>query len=120
MVPNSNPNTSTMSKEERHAAWKTLARDAKGRFQKRKSTSDAKCSSSPDIEFLKKSKLLPISGKCISEEQVQTALNEVQNELTRSCPRCAGDMSRKTIRCGPDRVVAVQKCAICNYYIPIT
>ncbi|MHA1673385.1 MAG: hypothetical protein ACTSYI_07135 [Promethearchaeota archaeon] len=89
------------------AHWKSLPRDSMGRWAKRRKK---KTPSPPQ----KKSNVPSTQSKTIS--QPAATVISTQNSL---CPRCGGDMKRFRIRCGPERLVSVKKCKICNYWIPL-
>ena len=61
-----------------------------------------------------------------SEQQVENILREretvretLKQQAFAKCPRCSGKMNVRSIRCGPQRVVQVSLCSICNYNIPL-
>ncbi|MHA1612582.1 MAG: hypothetical protein ACTSVZ_05195 [Promethearchaeota archaeon] len=87
--------------------WKNLPRDSKGRWAKRRKKKSPSSSS-------KKPAAPPSHSKTI--KQLANVVTPQKNHL---CPRCGGDMKKFRIRCGPERLVSVQKCKICNYWIPL-
>jgi hypothetical protein len=107
-----NSPTHQMTKEERHAAWKTLRRDNKGRWIKQGPPK------TPDLNIKPTSP--PISNSSQTEASVQVILNTAKEIFEAACPRCAGDMEKKYIRCGPEKLIWVKKCSTCNFYIPVS
>ncbi len=93
----------------KHTAWKKLKRDKKGRWL-------------PSTEKPKKEekKKLKHSKKELATEDVEQVLEQVGKKFQESCPRCAGEMENHWIRCGPNKVVEVRKCQICNFWLPIS
>ncbi len=101
----------TMKKRKSHSAssnhWKNLPRDNMGRWAKRRK----KKTPSPSQ---KKSNVSLTQSKTISQPAPTVPSTQIS-----LCPRCGGDMKRFRIRCGPERLVSVKKCKICNYWIPL-
>ncbi|TFH26362.1 MAG: hypothetical protein E4G98_07140 [Promethearchaeota archaeon] len=87
--------------------WENLPRDNKGLWSKRRKKKNASTSH-------KNSFVPPSQSKTINHTIPSVA--STQNSL---CPRCGGDMRGHRIRCGPERLVSVKKCNICNYWIPL-
>jgi hypothetical protein len=118
MAPPNSAKEIQQSREDRHAAWKTLNRDSRGRWVKK--TSSTGGSKSNTVLVAKPSIPEFDKNKAISQDtDAQNVLNKVQTEFNLSCPRCAGDMVKKNIRCGPERLVAVNKCTVCNFFLPL-
>jgi len=91
--------------------WKNLTRDEKGRWIKKPSQNASQ--DSP-----KSSDTAPCV-KCASEKTIQKTIDAIETEFNASCPRCGGAMRNRPIRCGPERIVNVRQCGICNFYIPV-
>jgi hypothetical protein len=66
---------------------------------------------------LKKSREL--KPKPTNAEDAKEILRDIQEEFNQHCPRCGGNMKKQSIRCGPERLVKVNKCKICNYWVPL-
>lgn len=91
--------------------WKNLTRDEKGRWIKKPSANASKDS---------KKSLEPAScPKCANETSIQKTIDAIETEFNANCPRCGGSMRNRPIRCGPERIVNVRQCGICNFYIPV-
>lgn len=86
--------------------WKNLERDQRGRWIKQ--------------ELL--STQMPKQTSMVSSPPANTViaiLDKIERDFHESCPRCSGDMGLHTIRCGPQRLVKVKKCGICNFWLPL-
>ena len=96
--------------------WKNLRRDSRGRWISSKPTKEtlAKEKKPPKKDLKKKTS----DGK--EEKKVTEILSQLEQDFAVDCPRCSGDLKRVRIRCGPDRLISVNKCIICNYWIPIS
>lgn len=95
--------------------WKSLPRDSKGRWvksRKRKRTQQKE--PAPSKTAAKAPKNSQNTAKVSSK--VEPIPYIPPNNL---CPRCGGDMHAHRIRCGPNRLVSVEKCEICNFWLPI-
>ena len=96
--------------------WKNLKRDSRGRWISSKT---------PKTKVVKEKKppkkdLKKISSDVKEEKKVDKILNQMKQNFAVDCPRCSGDLKRVRIRCGPDRLISVNKCIICNYWIPLS
>ena len=118
MVQPKNPDVTRETREGRHAAWKTLKRDSRGRWQK-KSALSGTTKFAPTTASKSLIKEIDTKLAISTEKEAQSVLNAVQTEFNLTCPRCAGDMVKKNIRCGPERLVMVNKCTICNFFLPL-
>jgi uncharacterized protein with PIN domain len=90
--------------------WNNLARDEKGRWIKREGSVTSK--------KIKKSSS-SVKDNSLSEQNITQVITEIQSDFIENCPRCGGNMRKRPIRCGPERVIDVKQCFICNFYIPI-
>ncbi len=61
-----------------------------------------------------------------SEHQINQILKEreqvrdsIKQQNWAKCPRCAGKMNVRMIRCGPGRIVQISVCTTCNFNIPL-
>ena len=104
---------STSAGRSRKSHWKNLTRDSRGRWVKRQSSGAVKIPKKPAIKRSKK--ILPTKSK-----QASQILDGIQKDFEKICPRCSGDLKFFKIRCGPQKLVSVRKCNICNFWIPIT
>lgn len=102
MTPNSRSKSLKKIKS-RGEHWKDLPRDPKGRWMKRSS---------------KKKKKNTKSVKSSSPNNITAILDKVKDEFNSFCPRCGGNMKNFRIRCGPEKLVDVNKCILCNFWIP--
>lgn len=96
--------------------WKNLTRDSRGRWvssKKTKSTS-IKVKKQPKKSSKKKTSAIK------EQKKVTKILSQLEQDFAVNCPRCSGDLKHFRIRCGPDRLISVKKCIICNYWIPLS
>ena len=117
------PTKSTSSARSRKDHWKNLTRDSKGRWVKRQSSVAVKTRKKPRVKRSKKTtqrKIAPFKAPPTKPEQLIRKLEEVKKEFSSECPRCGGDLKYFKIRCGPQKLVSVRKCNICNFWIPIS
>ena len=98
------------AKKNKSYHWKDLNRDTKGRWVKAKKAS--KSSSN------RKSSNKQADSK--EEQKVTHILDDIKDDFSKSCPRCGGLMGYHKIRCGPEKLISVSKCKLCNYWIPAT
>ncbi|MHA1602135.1 MAG: hypothetical protein ACTSVL_04390 [Promethearchaeota archaeon] len=91
--------------------WHNLERDARGRWVKKKK--------SPNNSS--KSKLISKQPASAIErpKEAEKVLNKIKHDFQELCPRCGGDMKIFSIRCGPNRITKVNKCQICNFWLPL-
>ena len=92
-------------------AWKNLSRDSSGRWVKGSGTKSPKKAPKKKVKQAKK--------KVSSEKGVTAALDQIKEDFGNICPRCSGDMKFHNVRCGPERLIKVKKCNICNFWLPI-
>ncbi len=100
----------------KHSNWKNLTRDSRGRWvssKKIKSTS-VKVKKAPKKDLMKK------TSDVKEQKKVVKILSDLEQTFSVDCPRCGGDLKHHRIRCGPDRLISVKKCSICNYWIPLS
>ncbi|MCF2141848.1 MAG: hypothetical protein K9W44_17485 [Candidatus Lokiarchaeota archaeon] len=116
-------NIKTTSRRSEH--WKTLPRDKKGRWtkarKKKKSTKKHIKSSSAKSKSVRTQRTVPIKNKAstVKSHTSRTSNISISSQTNNLCPRCGGDMKFHRIRCGPERLVSVTKCEICNFWLPI-
>ena len=114
---------STSAGSSRKGHWKNLTRDSRGRWVKRQSTDTVKPTKKTVTKRKKKSTSKKSSKKIVPSTELKQAsqiLDQVQKDFEKICPRCSGDLKFFKIRCGPQKLVSVRKCNICNFWIPIT
>lgn len=108
MGRSSKTNKTRKSSSQRSNHWQDLPRDKNGRWMKKR----------------KKKSTITSKKKPLNTPQLTSTLSDQleKKETPRNslCPRCGGDMRRHRIRCGPERLVSVKKCEICNYWIPLS
>ena len=85
--------------------WKHLQRDSRGRWVKQ-----------PKTKGITKSKKKIVT----KPKEAEKILDKIEKKYEKICPRCAGDLKFHTIRCGPEKLVKVRRCAICNFWLPIS
>ena len=111
----------TRKKSTRGDHWTTLSRDSRGRWV-RQSTKKKKQNRSTQTKIKTKAKSVPLSSikyqKASEEKKVTKILDDIENDFNQSCPRCGGIMGYHKIRCGPEKLVSVSKCRLCNYWVP--
>lgn len=83
--------------------WTELERDNKGRWVKKNNLS---------------TKSIPPKRYVSKPQEATEILDSIEKDFEKLCPRCAGDMKSHMIRCGPDRLVKVQRCNVCNFWLP--
>ncbi len=105
-----------MAKSKR-TSWKELGRDSRGRWLPREKSSKSSNKIPYNPEKSAAAKEREISS---NTQAVENVLNQISQNFQKSCPRCAGEMSKHWIRCGPNKLVEVQKCAICNFWLPVS
>lgn len=96
----------------KHEHWQEIPRNKKGRWVKR--SKNTKTSSSMPVRQ-GTSALGAMSIKTVAD-----TLDNIQKKFDTGCPRCSGQMKTQSIRCGPDRLIQVKKCEICNFWLPST
>ncbi|MHA1744826.1 MAG: hypothetical protein ACTSWW_02435 [Promethearchaeota archaeon] len=114
---------STSSGSSRKGHWKNLTRDSRGRWVKRQSSSAVKSQKKPAVKRSKKAPQGKPAGKKVpptKPKQASQILDGIQKDFEKICPRCSGDLKFFKIRCGPQKLVSVRKCNVCNFWIPIT
>ncbi len=96
--------------------WKNLTRDSRGRWVSSKKTkpTSVKVKKPPKKSSKKKASVVK------EQKEVTKILSQLEQDFTVDCPRCGGDLKHHRIRCGPDRLISVKKCSICNYWIPLS
>ncbi len=107
------------SNQIREQHWKSLPRDAKGRWIKRGSSGIVK---KKRLELKKTQVQIPKNTPSLAINKAARAekiLDKIQADFNSHCPRCGGKMKNFRIRCGPEKLVDVNKCVLCNYWIPI-
>ncbi|WP_457559749.1 hypothetical protein [Candidatus Harpocratesius sp.] len=116
-------NIKSTSRRSEH--WKTLPRDKKGRWtkarKKKKSTkkhikSSSSASRTKQTNSASKTRT---DSNIIKVPSSHTSTVNISSQTNNLCPRCGGDMKFHRIRCGPERLVSVTKCEICNFWLPI-
>ncbi len=96
--------------------WKNLTRDSRGRWISSKKTKATSVKvKRPSKKTSKKKISMPKEQK-----KVTKILTQLEQDFSVDCPRCGGDLKLHRIRCGPDRLISVKKCKICNYWIPLS
>ncbi len=84
------------------AHWKNIARDSKGRWVKQKNPKTVK-----EIQTVRQTK-----------KKIESILDDIEKKYEKYCPRCAGDLQNHKIRSGPDKLISVRRCLICNFWLP--
>jgi predicted RNA-binding Zn-ribbon protein involved in translation (DUF1610 family) len=51
--------------------------------------------------------------------EIQKTIDATVTKFMQSCPRCGGQMFVRPIRCGPEKVLAVNLCSICHFHLPV-
>ena len=123
------------SKKSEH--WKSLPRDSRGRWIKsRKKKNLAQKRSNLSKKLMPSSKIAKKTAVKAQIPAVRSRTKSIDKSTTKLpakmhvktemfvphntiCPRCGGDMHTHRIRCGPNRLVSVEKCEICNFWLPI-
>jgi len=116
MSPSKKKSTQKKRTNGKRSNWKNLRRDSRGRWISSKST---KKTSSKVKKPIKKDIKKETSG-IKEEKKVTKILSQLEQNFTVDCPRCSGDLKHFRIRCGPDRLISVKKCIVCNYWIPLS
>jgi len=117
---------STSTAKSRKSHWKNLTRDSRGRWVKRQSSDSAVSAKSTKKPVSKRSqkaarqKSTPEKAPPKEAAQASQILDKFQQDFTKICPRCSGDLKFFKIRCGPQKLVSVRKCIVCNFWIPIS
>lgn len=112
--------TAADKKTAKASPWQQILRDERGRWIKGTRVSASKETAAT------KSSTKNTSPKSTHPEQEITPnaiMNEKPKEIEEEkvdCPRCGGNMKNKPIRCGPDRVIKVKICGLCNFWVPIS
>ena len=114
------PTTKKKSTQKKRTAkkrsnWKNLTRDSRGRWVSSKTakTTSVKVKKPPKKSSKKKTSAIK------EQKKVTKILSQLEQDFAVDCPRCGGDLKHHRIRCGPDRLISVKKCNICNYWIPL-
>ena len=114
------PTTKKKSTQKKRTAkkrsnWKNLTRDSRGRWVSSKTakTTSVKVKKPPKKSSKKKTSAIK------EQKKVTKILSQLEQDFAVNCPRCGGDLKHHRIRCGPDRLISVKKCNICNYWIPL-
>ncbi|MHA1474919.1 MAG: hypothetical protein ACTSRX_04630 [Promethearchaeota archaeon] len=116
MSPSKKKSTQKKRTNGKRSNWKNLKRDSRGRWISSKTT---KKPSAKVKKPIKKDLNKTFSG-VKEEKKVANILNHLEHDFTVDCPRCSGDLKHFRIRCGPDRLISVKKCIVCNYWIPLS
>jgi len=116
MPPTKKKSTQKKRTNGKRSNWKNLKRDSRGRWISSKATkSTVVKEKKPPKKDLKKK-----TSDIKEEKKVTKILTQMEQNFAVDCPRCSGDLKRVRIRCGPDRLITVNKCIICNYWIPLS
>ena len=116
MSPSKKKSTQKKRTNGKRSNWKNLKRDSRGRWI---SSKTKKSTSLKAKKPIKKDLKKTFSG-VKEEKKVTKILSKIEQNFAVDCPRCSGDLKRVRIRCGPDRLISVNKCIICNYWIPLS
>ncbi len=116
MPPTKKKSTQKKRTNGKRSNWKNLRRDSRGRWISSKA---AKTIGVKAKKPLKKDIKKKTSG-VKEEKEVTKILSQLEQNFAVDCPRCGGDLKHHRIRCGPDRLISVKKCSICNYWIPLS
>ena len=115
------PTTKKKSTQKKRTAkkrsnWKNLTRDSRGRWVSSKTakTTSVKVKKPPKKSSKKKTSVVK------EQKKVTKILSQLEQNFSVDCPRCSGDLKHFRIRCGPDRLISVKKCIVCNYWIPLS
>ncbi|MHA1720195.1 MAG: hypothetical protein ACTSWX_04155 [Promethearchaeota archaeon] len=117
-MPPTKKSTKKKRTSTRRSNWKNLQRDSRGRWVKAKTTKKTTTTAVKGKGTPKKVKKKQIETST-EQKKATNVLNQMKQNFNTECPRCGGDLKHFRIRCGPDRLVSVKKCNICNYWIPL-
>lgn len=97
--------TTNLKKSSKKGHWKNIQRDSRGRWVKQPKTNGT---------------TKPKTKRVTKPKEAEKILDKIEKKYEKICPRCAGDLKYHTIRCGPEKLVKVRRCAICNFWLPIS
>jgi len=113
MPPTKKKSTQKKRANGKRSNWKNLRRDSRGRWISSKKTSVK--AKKPIKKAIKKN-----TSEAKEQKEVTKILGQIEQTFAVDCPRCGGDLKHHRIRCGPERLISVKKCNICNYWIPLS
>lgn len=116
MSPSKKKSTQKKRTNGKRSNWKNLKRDSRGRWISSKTTKKTSFKVKKPIKKDLKKKTSGIK----EEKKVTKILSQLEQDFAVDCPRCSGDLKHFRIRCGPDRLISVKKCIVCNYWIPLS
>lgn len=119
MPPTKKKSTQKKRTNGKRSNWKNLRRDSRGRWISSKATKTTSIKAKKHLKKVIKKKTSE-AKEAKEQKKVTKILGQIEQTFAVDCPRCGGDLKHHRIRCGPERLISVKKCNICNYWIPLS